>query len=64
MKCIYGHYEHSKFIPKKITNATNIFQKCTGIQSTVQAEIIEIDILYPTYLKKCWELIPISLIFL
>ena len=29
-------------------------KKCKGIHSTVQAEIIEIDSLYPADLKKCW----------
>ena len=39
-------------------------QKCKGIHSTVQAEIIEIDSLYPADLKKCWEPILVSWIFL
>ena len=39
-------------------------QKCKGIHSTVQAEIIEIDCLYPADYKKCWELLLVSLIFL
>ena len=38
-------------------------QKCKGIHSTVQAEIIEIDRLYPADYKKCWELILVSLIY-
>ena len=39
-------------------------QKWKGIHSTDQAEIIEIYSLYSADLKKCWELILISLIFL
>ena len=39
-------------------------QKCKVIHLTVKAEIFEIDSLYPADLKKCWELIMISVIFL
>ena len=36
-------------------------QKCKGIHSTVQADIISV---HPADLKKCWEPILVSLIFL
>ena len=39
-------------------------QKCKGIHSTDQAEIIQIDSLYSADLKKCWELILVSLVVL
>ena len=49
--------QYDEHIPQKT-------QKCKGIHSTVQAPIIEIDSLYPVDLKKCWELILVSLLFL
>ena len=39
-------------------------RKCKGKHSTIQAEIIKIDSINPADLKKCWELILVSLIFL
>ena len=51
----------------KIANTSNIFyeklKNFKGIHLTDPAEIIEIDSLYPSDLKKCWELILVSLIF-
>ena len=39
-------------------------QKCKGIHSIVQAEIIEIDSFHPADKKKCWEPILVLLILL
>ena len=46
---------YDEHIPRKT-------QKCKGIHWTDQAEIIEIDSLYPADLQMCWELILVSLI--